>query len=283
MKYLIVDDSGTMRRVLRKVLTMAGAADVEVGEAVDGEEALELIAAQRPQLVLCDLNMPRLGGDGMLDRLQEAPFKPTVVMITSIRSAQTKLRLVRLGAAKVIHKPFEPHQLAVEIQSFVAAVEGAGDAAATFVEDVAAAPSVDAADTIAACVANALETMAFAFPSDDVAPEPPPPSRALFRASIRIGDLGVALYATSDTAAALSERITGDNPGDDDRARLDAIAELANIVAGEAGERLGGDVSLPKTSVVTPGYVVVPLRRHFLDEGLAIFSELERAQPEAAE
>src|SRR5262245_51782646 len=61
IKVLIVDDHSFFRQTLRKYLEAAGTAEV-IGEAADGEEALESVERLRPQMVIMDINMPRLDG-----------------------------------------------------------------------------------------------------------------------------------------------------------------------------------------------------------------------------
>lgn len=104
IKLLIVDDSALMRRLLAGLFAAEG--DFEVRLARDGEEALELARAERPDVVTLDVQMPRMDGLACLDRLMiEAPCP--VVMVSSVteRGAEVTLEALRLGAVEVVTKP----------------------------------------------------------------------------------------------------------------------------------------------------------------------------------
>jgi len=66
VRALVVDDSAFVRKIVREILTKAGI-DV-VGVARDGVEALEMVEALRPDVVTCDLLMPRLDGTGFIKK-----------------------------------------------------------------------------------------------------------------------------------------------------------------------------------------------------------------------
>jgi len=113
MDILIVDDSVTTRRVIRRTLASAGIDDDQIGEAGDGCAALEMLEAQRtPVLVLCDVNMPKMSGEVLLERAAALPDPHVFVMVTSVATARKKLELMRLGARLIVPKPFDPAGLA---------------------------------------------------------------------------------------------------------------------------------------------------------------------------
>ncbi|AKT36211.1 chemotaxis-specific protein-glutamate methyltransferase CheB [Chondromyces crocatus] len=104
IRVLVVDDSAFVRKVLREVL--GASADIEVvGAARDGLEALEQIAALRPDVITLDLIMPNLDGFGVLANLP-TEHRPRVVVV-STHEAQSILGLAALeaGAIDVVHKP----------------------------------------------------------------------------------------------------------------------------------------------------------------------------------
>ncbi len=102
---LIIDDSPTMRRILREIIAQDSAFAV-LGEAADGEAGLAAMARLQPALTLLDIEMPVLDGLGVLRRW--ALRGPGLVLVVS-SSAQpggtVALEALRLGAAGVVAKP----------------------------------------------------------------------------------------------------------------------------------------------------------------------------------
>jgi two-component system chemotaxis response regulator CheY len=107
---LAVDDSASMRQMVSFTLKNAGFAVVE---AVDGQDALEKIAAKDFDLVLTDQNMPRLDGIGLTRRLRENPrYKSTPILILTTESSdEMKQKGRAAGATGWLVKPFDPSKL----------------------------------------------------------------------------------------------------------------------------------------------------------------------------
>jgi DNA-binding NarL/FixJ family response regulator len=80
MKALVVDDDASIRKILVKVL-IEGGFDV-VGEAADGEQALEIAARLLPDVITLDDSMPRMGGFEALPQLRKALPDAVIVMLT---------------------------------------------------------------------------------------------------------------------------------------------------------------------------------------------------------
>lgn len=107
-KILVIDDSETVRLQVRHALDGAG---YEVVDAVDGVEGLERIAEGGFSLVLCDVNMPRMGG---LEMLREAQLRGTtipILMLTTEGQPSLIKRAREYGAKGWIVKPFKPELL----------------------------------------------------------------------------------------------------------------------------------------------------------------------------
>jgi SARP family transcriptional regulator, regulator of embCAB operon len=102
MRVLIVDDVAAVREALRLLLSEEPGLEV-VGEAADGHEALELAAALRPDLVLLDLEMPRLDGLAVIPRLRAQPYPPQIVAM-SMHAADDGARALAAGAARYVEK-----------------------------------------------------------------------------------------------------------------------------------------------------------------------------------
>ncbi len=118
---LIVDDSSSLRTLVRMALTRAG---YEVLEAGDGLEALQALdRAERVHLVVCDVNMPRLDGIGFVTQVKQHPrhrFIP-VVMLTTENEGSSRERGRQAGAKAWMVKPFNPPQLLDTVSKLVLA------------------------------------------------------------------------------------------------------------------------------------------------------------------
>jgi DNA-binding response OmpR family regulator len=107
-RVLVVDDEEDLRALVSRLLRDRG---YEVQEAADGEEALARIEAERPQLLVLDLVMPRLDGWGVLAQLAARAESPPVVVLTARGDYDSFARAVREGAAGYVFKPFRSHEL----------------------------------------------------------------------------------------------------------------------------------------------------------------------------
>ena len=110
---LVVDDSAAIRKILPRVLRQTGMAIQTIHEAGDGQDALALMAQHRIDLVLSDINMPKMDGLQLLASLKASPQwqRVPVVMITT-EGGETKVaEAVRLGAAGYVRKPFTADQI----------------------------------------------------------------------------------------------------------------------------------------------------------------------------
>lgn len=115
-RVLVVDDSQSIRQHVGATLVAAG---FEVVEAVDGVDALErLTAGLDVALVLCDVNMLRLNGLELLDKLQAQGLlaRVPVVMLTTEGQPAMMQRAKQAGAKGWIVKPFKPPLLVAAVQ-----------------------------------------------------------------------------------------------------------------------------------------------------------------------
>ncbi len=106
LKVLIVDDTVVYRKIVKDILT--GNDDIEiVGTASDGELALQKIKELKPDLLTLDLEMPKLDGLGVLQKIKEQNLPVGAIMISSLthEGAQTTIRALKLGAFDFVAKP----------------------------------------------------------------------------------------------------------------------------------------------------------------------------------
>lgn len=110
MKILAIDDSRTMRNLLNATLSTAG---FEVDLAEDGEDGLRRFDDSDPDIVITDINMPRLDGFGFIEAArQRARDRVVPILVLTTESAdQLKQRARAAGASGWIVKPFDEEKL----------------------------------------------------------------------------------------------------------------------------------------------------------------------------
>ena len=159
MRILIVDDHPITRDALAALLARHDF--TVVGEAADGEQAIELARRLRPQLVLLDLSMPGLSGLEALPRIRDAAPQCEVVVLTASGTEENLLAAIRGGAAGYLLKSEPPERIA-EFLRGVGHGEAAlsGEVARRLLEEVRQGGSRGVPDTIAnALSARELEVL----------------------------------------------------------------------------------------------------------------------------
>jgi two-component system, chemotaxis family, chemotaxis protein CheY len=110
---LLVDDSLTVRAVIKKTLRLAGVDIGELHEAGNGQEALAVLDANWIDLVFADLCMPVMDGEEFVDRLHQSGVLASlpVVIVSSAGSEPRIARLREKGVRDFVHKPFTPERI----------------------------------------------------------------------------------------------------------------------------------------------------------------------------
>ena len=104
IRTLIVDDSAFVRKVVREMLVRSPFIEI-VGMARDGEEALQMTAELKPDVVTCDLTMPRMGGvDFVREQMARAPL-PILILSASPADGESVLEAIAAGAVDFVRKP----------------------------------------------------------------------------------------------------------------------------------------------------------------------------------
>lgn len=118
MKIVVVEDEKDIRESLKELLEAEG---YHVLEASNGKEGFEVIMAEQPDLVLCDVNMPEMNGFELLDTLNQnlsdenKPF-PSFMFLTALTEVEDFSAGLSLGAEDYITKPFEIEDLFARIR-----------------------------------------------------------------------------------------------------------------------------------------------------------------------
>jgi two-component system, cell cycle response regulator DivK len=120
-RILVVEDQPDNRRILRDLLGNAG---YELIEAETGEEALIAVEAQRPDLILMDIQLPVMDGYEATRRIRSNPelrFIP-IIAVTSYALAGDEAKALAVGCNAYITKPFSPRALLAKVQEHLALV-----------------------------------------------------------------------------------------------------------------------------------------------------------------
>ncbi len=224
-RVLIVDDSMTARRFLRRVLDVSGVGLDECLEAPNGDAAVEVLQDQPVDLVITDINMPGMNGAELVDWIDRHKRSLPVIVVSTDSSAARIQRLSKAGPRGYVPKPFTPETLRAEIDRVLAA----------------RAASNLFTELLETCSQTALEEMFFT--SVIEAPEwvreiPGGCIRAQVRFTCELpGRLEVAVepeLATAITANFLAveeETLTGEQIAD-------TVCELTNVICGSLLSRL---------------------------------------------
>jgi two-component system chemotaxis response regulator CheY len=109
-RILTIDDSKTMRDMLMLTLSSSG---YDVVQAVDGEDGLDVLKRENVDVVITDINMPKMDGYGVIQNLRQDPnYDATPILVLTTESDREKKERAReLGATGFIVKPFNPTSL----------------------------------------------------------------------------------------------------------------------------------------------------------------------------
>jgi DNA-binding NarL/FixJ family response regulator len=116
IRIVLVDDQTLVRHGIRSLLELAGDVAI-VAEAADGDEAIDVIQRERPQVVLLDLRMPKKNGVEVLRALHAAGTLPPTIVLTTFDDDETLLEAVRAGAKGYLLKDVSLERLTDAIRA----------------------------------------------------------------------------------------------------------------------------------------------------------------------
>ncbi|MBW2107819.1 MAG: response regulator [Deltaproteobacteria bacterium] len=110
---LIVDDSSSMRGIIKKALEMSGLELGDIFQAGNGREALAVLDERWADVILTDVHMPEMDGFALLKalRARDVVSETPVVVVTTEGREERIQELIGLGASACINKPFRPEQI----------------------------------------------------------------------------------------------------------------------------------------------------------------------------
>jgi CheY-like chemotaxis protein len=115
LRVLVADDDAQMRRLIKMILEREG---YEVVEGTDGLEALDALDRHPVDLMILDVDMPRLNGLGVLEELRARVRTSNVpVIVLTARTDDTEARVLDLGAQDFLNKPVQPQSLLARVRA----------------------------------------------------------------------------------------------------------------------------------------------------------------------
>ena len=126
---LIVDDSSSMRAIIKKIIKVSGFDVGEFLDASDGKEALKVLTNEWVDIVLTDINMPNMNGIELMAEMKKDELLRSipVVMITTQGSEKKMQEAVDLGASGYVKKPFLPEDIKRTLSSIMGEEDGQRD------------------------------------------------------------------------------------------------------------------------------------------------------------
>ena len=118
---MVVDDESGIREVLCDGLHLAGFSTVT---AIDGFDALKILRDEPVDLIIADINMPRLNGYEMLERLREQGDETPALLLTARHDRADVTRGLRLGADDYVTKPFGLEELTLRVKAILRRTNG---------------------------------------------------------------------------------------------------------------------------------------------------------------
>jgi len=115
MPLLVVEDEAPIREFEVTYLRDAG---YEVIEATDGQMALDMFTLHKPELVIIDINLPRMGGLEVCKSIRDVSAIPLLI-VTALGSDEDEVRGLAMGADDYIKKPFNPNVLVARVQALL--------------------------------------------------------------------------------------------------------------------------------------------------------------------
>ncbi|HEX2902118.1 MAG TPA: response regulator [Jatrophihabitans sp.] len=111
MRLIVADDSAVMRKIVIRTLRQTGLSNLDIIEAGDGQELVQLVQQHDPDLVLSDWNMPNLTGIEALAQLRSMGLTVPFGFVTSEGSDMMRERAQAAGALFLLAKPFTPESM----------------------------------------------------------------------------------------------------------------------------------------------------------------------------
>lgn len=119
MKFLVIDDSSTMRRIVKNTLAKIGYSDTI--EAENGREALDKLAQEGPvDMIVTDWNMPVMDGLTFVKNVRSGPYQQVpILMVTTMAAKEDVIQALKAGVNNYVVKPMTPETLREKVETIL--------------------------------------------------------------------------------------------------------------------------------------------------------------------
>ena len=119
-RVLIADDEAEIRKTLTDILrAMRYPEPLEIEGVADGRDGLDAVVRERPDLVLLDLQMPRMNGLMLLKQIRDVEPRLPVIVISATQENKLSTEALRQGAVAYLPKPFDPRHVEMLVTTFL--------------------------------------------------------------------------------------------------------------------------------------------------------------------
>ena len=118
-KVIIIDDEEIIREGLRTVIDWESLGCTIIGEAVDGDDGLEMVKSNEPDIVFTDIRMPGLNGLEMISKIKESKKECKIIILSGFRDFEYAQQAVKLGAFRFLLKPTNTQEIILSIEEAV--------------------------------------------------------------------------------------------------------------------------------------------------------------------
>src|SRR3990170_9122257 len=117
---LVVDDDQKLLKMLQRTLVFE---NLDVLTAANGQEALPIVRAHKPDLIILDWMMPKMDGLSLVHRLRQEGDRSMVLMLTARDAIENRVEGLESGADDYLVKPFAPAELVARVHALLRRVE----------------------------------------------------------------------------------------------------------------------------------------------------------------
>jgi CheY-like chemotaxis protein len=274
LRFLIVDDSRAIQAIIRRAIHNCGYEPIEIETALDGEQALDVIAQFLPHLVITDWHMPKVSGLEMVQALRQMGHHTMRVgFVTTEKSPALLAEAMSNGALFILHKPFNDAELVEAVTASVLdVIKANGPPPAAIVSPEKSGGNPVPTEALQAQLSASMGAIPFRLvPDDRMVPEKLTPINllGLYSASDRKGVFAIGVMDTNavcivgggiarQAPAVVRTAMAAGQPSDAMLSNAQDFMRSTAACLSESSVEAPASVSLAKASIVKNSFAKLP-------------------------